>query len=259
MEFVKLVEIMEKLRSKDGCPWDKVQTRLTLIPFLIEEAYEVIESIHNDDPNEMKEELGDLLFQILFHAQIAKELGQFDIYDVIKTIAEKMTYRHPHVFGTLICDTPEEVLKQWDQRKGEEGKFRDSILNGIPETLPSLLKALKVQKRVSRVGFDWENPIEVLSKLQEEIGELKEAIESGNNQEIESEIGDCLFTIVNISRHIKINPEEALRQTTKRFSERFRYIEQKARESGREIKDMTLLEMDSLWEEAKLIFKEVIM
>jgi tetrapyrrole methylase family protein/MazG family protein len=255
MEFIALIEIMERLRSETGCPWDKVQTRHTLIPFIIEEAYEVIESLHNQDPEEIKEELGDLLFQIIFHAQISKELGQFDIFDVIRTIGEKMIYRHPHVFATLKCDTPEQVLEQWNDRKMEEGKFTDSILNGIPTTLPALLKALKVQKRISRIGFDWENTIDVLTKLQEEIGELKDAMSSGNIQEIEDEIGDCLFTIVNISRHLLVNPEVALSQTTKRFSNRFRYIEQKAKENGRDLKDMTLLEMDSLWEEAKDLLK----
>ncbi|MBF0472775.1 MAG: nucleoside triphosphate pyrophosphohydrolase [Nitrospirae bacterium] len=255
MEFIKLVEIMEKLRSENGCPWDKVQTRHTLIPFIIEEAYEVIESLHNQDPEGIKEELGDLLFQIIFHAQIAKELGEFDMFDVIKTIGEKMIYRHPHVFAELKCDTPEQVLAQWNDRKMEEGKFTDSILNGIPVTLPALLKALKVQKRVSRVGFDWESSIDVLTKLQEEIGELKEAMISGNIHEIEGEIGDIMFTVVNISRHLKVNPEEALSQTTNRFSERFRYIEQKAKENGRDLKDMSLIEMDNLWEEAKISLK----
>ncbi|MBF0541490.1 MAG: nucleoside triphosphate pyrophosphohydrolase [Nitrospirae bacterium] len=255
MEFIKLVEIMEKLRSENGCPWDKVQTRHTLIPFIIEEAYEVIESLHNQDPEGIKEELGDLLFQIIFHAQIAKELGEFDIFDVIKTIGEKMIYRHPHVFAELKCDTPEQVLAQWNDRKMEEGKFTDSILNGIPVTLPALLKALKVQKRVSRVGFDWESSIDVLTKLQEEIGELKEAMISRNIHEIEGEIGDIMFTVVNISRHLKVNPEEALSQTTNRFSERFRYIEQKAKENGRDLKDMSLIEMDNLWEEAKISLK----
>lgn len=255
MEFVQLVKIMERLRSDNGCPWDKVQTKKTIIPFIIEEAYEVIESLNNQDTEGTKEELGDLLFQIIFHAQIAKERGEFDIYDVIKTIGEKMISRHPHVFGNLKYETPEEVLKQWNERKFEEGKFTQSILNGIPIALPSLLKALKVQKRVARVGFDWDNPIDVITKLEEEVKELKEAILSGNVQDIEGEIGDCLFTVVNISRFLKVNPEEALRATVARFSSRFRYIEQKTRESGRDLKDMTLSEMNSLWEEAKDFLK----
>lgn len=250
-DFAKLIEIMSTLRGKKGCPWDKEQTRESLKPFLVEETYEVLEAIDEGDPEKTKEELGDLLFQIIFHCQIAKEKGEFDIHGVINKISEKMTGRHPHVFGDANYETSEEVLKQWEERKKEEGKGRESILEGIPRELPSLLRAHRIQARAARIGFDWERVEDVLKKLDEEVDEFKAALNRKNQAEIEDELGDIFFVLVNISRFVGVNPEDALRKTISKFISRFRYIEMKASESGRRLSDMTLQEMDELWNEAK--------
>ncbi|MGD0885456.1 MAG: nucleoside triphosphate pyrophosphohydrolase [Thermodesulfovibrionales bacterium] len=250
-EFEKLVEIMAVLRGEKGCPWDKEQTRQSLKPFLVEETYEVLDAIDEDDPAKIKEELGDLLFQIVFHCQIAKERNEFDIHDVIEQIAEKMIGRHPHVFSDACYETSEEVLTQWEERKREEGKSRESILEGIPKELPSLLKAHRVQARASRVGFDWKQAEDVLVKLEEELQEFRKALENKDRREIEDELGDLFFVLVNISRFVSVNPEDALRKTISKFISRFRYIEMKAAESGKRLSEMTLQEMDALWDEAK--------
>jgi tetrapyrrole methylase family protein/MazG family protein len=250
-EFQRLIDIMSKLRGKDGCPWDREQTRESLKPFLIEETYEVLEAIDEGDPQKIREELGDLLFQIVFHCQIAKERDEFDMNDVIQGIAEKMIGRHPHVFGDKSYGSPEEVLKQWEERKREEGKSRESILEGIPKELPSLLKAHRIQSRAARVGFDWERIEDVLRKLDEELGEFREALIRKDRNEIEDELGDIFFVLVNISRFVGVNPEDALRKTISKFISRFRYIETKTAESGKRLSEMTLEEMDALWDEAK--------
>lgn len=252
MDISKLVEIIEKLRSKKGCPWDKKQTRESLKPYLIEEAYEVLEAIEENDPVKIKEELGDLLFQIIFHCQIAKEKKEFDLNDVIESISQKMVSRHPHVFGKAECNTPEEVIKQWEVLKKKEGKLRNSILEGVPRSMPSLLRAHRLQKRAAQAGFDWEKLEDVLVKLDEEIAEFKDAIKNGNKELIEEEFGDILFMLVNLSRFIGINPEDAHRKTISKFIHRFRYIEMKAAEQGKELSEMTLKEMDELWDEAKI-------
>jgi tetrapyrrole methylase family protein/MazG family protein len=246
-----LIEIMATLRSEKGCPWDREQTRQSLKPFLVEETYEVLEAIDEDSPEKIREELGDLLFQIVFHCQISEERGEFNIHDVIKGISEKMIARHPHVFGKERYETSEEVLKQWEERKREEGKIRESILEGIPRELPSLLRAQRIQARAARVGFDWERIEDVIEKLDEEIKEFKEALGKEDQSAIEDELGDIFFALVNISRFVGVNPEDALRKTISKFISRFRYIEMKAAESGRSLSDMTLKEMDLLWEEAK--------
>lgn len=250
--FERLVEIMADLRGDKGCPWDKEQTPQSLKPFLIEETYEVLEAIDEDNPEKIKEELGDLLFQIIFHSRLAEEKGEFNIHDVIKGISKKMIARHPHVFGEERYETPEEVLRQWDERKKEEGKIKESVLEGIPKELPSLLRAQKVQARAAKVGFDWERVEDVLKKLDEEIGEFREAINRHDHTAIEDELGDIFFVLVNISRFVGVNPEDALRKTISKFISRFRYIEIKAAESGRNLAEMTLNEMDNLWKEAKL-------
>lgn len=242
---------MQKLRSEKGCPWDKKQTRETLKPYIIEEAYELIEAIEEDDPEKIKEELGDLLFQIVFQCQIAKENDEFDISDVIEKIGTKMISRHPHVFGDAECRTPEEVIEQWEVLKKQEGKLRDSILDGVPQAMSSLLRAHRLQKRAAQVGFDWENIEDVLKKVDEEMHELKEALKSGKREDMEDELGDIFFMLVNLSRFMKVHPEDAHRKTISKFIHRFRYIEMKAAEQGRELSDMTLEEMDKLWDEAK--------
>lgn len=245
----KLIEIMEKLRAK--CPWDREQTRESIKPFLIEETYEVIEAIDEGDPQKIKEELGDLLFQIIFQCQIAKERGEFTIDDVMEQIANKMVSRHPHVFGNAEYKTAEEVLEQWEERKKEEGKQRESILEGIPRALPALIKAQRVQSRAAKVGFDWKDINDVLEKLNEELREFREALDKKSQEDIEDELGDIFFSLVNISRFVGVNPEDALRKTISKFISRFRYIEIKAKEMGKNLSEMTLEEMDKLWEEAK--------
>jgi tetrapyrrole methylase family protein / MazG family protein len=249
--FQKLVDIMARLRSENGCPWDKVQTSESIKPYLIEETYEVVEAIDEKDPSKMKEELGDLLLQIVFHAQIAKDRGEFDVNDVIEKISDKMISRHPHVFGDAKFETPEEVTKQWQDRKREEGKFRESALEGVPKELPSLLRAHRLQSRAAKVGFDWAKIEDVFKKLDEELMEFKEALEKKEKKDIEDELGDIFFVLVNISRFVGVNAEEALRKTISKFISRFRYIEMTAANDGRHLSDMTLEEMDSLWNEAK--------
>lgn len=249
--FQKLLDIMARLRSKDGCPWDKEQTHDSLKPYLIEEAYEVLDAIEEGSPESLKEELGDLLFQIVFHCRLAQERGEFGMNDVIDKISEKMIARHPHVFGGAEYKTPGEVLRQWDERKKEEGKLRESVLEGIPAALPSLLRAHRLQSRAAKVGFDWQRIEDVLAKLDEEIAEFGAALDKKEQDAIEDELGDMLFVLVNLSRFVKVNPEDALRKTISKFIARFRYIEKKAAERGKSLSDMTLREMDALWDEAK--------
>jgi tetrapyrrole methylase family protein/MazG family protein len=251
MDLSELVKIMVALRADDGCPWDKQQTRDSLKPFIIEEAYEVLEAIDQGDPGAVKEELGDLLFQIVFQSRIAEENGEFGISDVIEAIARKMISRHPHVFGDAACGTAEEVVVNWEEHKKREGKQRSSVLEGVPKELPALLRAHRLQSRASRVGFDWDRIEDVLEKLDEEVREFKEAVKQKKKGGIEDELGDILFMIVNISRFIGVNPEDALRKTISKFISRFRYIEMAAADRGRKLSDMTLAEMDALWDESK--------
>lgn len=251
MDFQELLKIMEALRSEKGCPWDKEQTRESLKPFIVEEAYELIEAIDESDPEKIKEELGDLLFQIVFQCQIAKENNEFKVSDVIEKISKKMIARHPHVFGKADYKTADEVLLHWEEQKKLEGKMRESILEGIPKTLPSLLRAHRLQKRAAGVGFDWEKVEDVLKKLDEELKEFKEALKTKRQDEIEDELGDIFFMLVNISRFFGVNPEDALRKTISKFIHRFRYIEMNAAEQGKKLSDMTLNEMDNLWDESK--------
>ncbi len=251
MDFQELLYIMEKLRSEQGCPWDRVQTRESLKPYIIEEAYELIEAIEENDPVKIREELGDLLFQIIFQCQIAKEREEFSMSDVIEGIGTKMTGRHPHVFSDAACRTPEEVLKQWELMKKQEGKCRDSILDGVPRAMSSLLRAHRLQKRAAQVGFDWDKVEDVLKKVDEEMREFREAIQMGNRDEMEDELGDVLFMLVNLSRFIEVNPEDAHRKTISKFTQRFHYIESKAAEQSKKLTEMTIEEMDGLWDEAK--------
>ena len=256
MDFQELLKIMDALRSEKGCPWDKEQTRESLKPFIVEEAYELIEAIEESDSEKIKEELGDLLFQIVFQCQIAKEGNEFEISDVIEKIGKKMVARHPHVFGTADYKTTDEVLVHWEEQKKLEGKLRESILEGVPNVLPSLLRAHRLQDRAARVGFDWEKVEDILKKLDEELKEFKEALETKRQDKIEEELGDIFFMLVNISRFIGVNPEDALRKTISKFIHRFRYIEMKAAEHGKKLSDMTLDEMDRSWDEAKWEIKK---
>jgi tetrapyrrole methylase family protein/MazG family protein len=251
MDFQELLNIMERLRDEKGCPWDKEQTKESLKPFILEEAYELIDAIDEGDPEKIKEELGDLLFQIVFQSQIAREGKEFEMSDVIEKIGKKMVARHPHVFGNAHYKTKDEVLVNWEEQKRREGKFRASILEGVPETLPSLLRAHRLQDRAAKVGFDWIKVDDVLNKLDEEMKEFKKALEGKRQEEIADELGDIFFVLVNVSRFVGINPEDALRKTIAKFISRFRFIEMKAADQGRKLSDMTLKEMDQLWEEAK--------
>lgn len=251
MDSIKeLIEVMETLRSETGCPWDKEQNHISLKPYLIEEAYEVIDAIDKSDDEELKEELGDLLLQIIFHARIAAEEGRFDIYDVAATIVRKLKRRHPHVFGDTKVSGTDEVLSNWESIKKSEGK--KSVLEGLPASLPSLLKARRIQEKVSRVGFDWPDVKGALEKVYEEIEELKRCIERGDKNEIEEEIGDILFSIVNVGRLLKIDAEGALRRTIEKFIFRFRYIENEIKKRGsRKIEEYSIEELDNMWEDSK--------
>ncbi len=251
MGIDELREIMVALRER--CPWDKKQTRRTLLPYLVEESYELLEALEADDTPAIREELGDLLFQIVFHSRIAEERGEFTLDDVIGDISQKMRHRHPHVFGDARYDTAEEVLGQWETRKKEEGKGRTSILEGVPSSMPALLRAHRLQSRAARAGFDWPHIDGALGKLEEELGEFREALKKPEDAEaVEDELGDIFFALVNVARFVDVNPEHALRKTISRFIGRFRHIEEHAESEGRSLDDMTLEEMDALWDEAKL-------
>ncbi len=247
-QFLRLVRIMEKLRSPEGCPWDRKQTEKTLLNYVLEEAYEVVEAIEKEDMEALKEELGDLLLQVVFLAQIGREKGAFDIADVAEVISEKMEKRHPHVFGGEKLETAEQVLERWDSFKKEE---RKSLLEGIPRATPALLESFQMGARVSRVGFDWSSSREALEKVKEELGELEKALQEGDKRKIEEEIGDLLFSVVNVARLEGVNPERALKQTNRKFRERFSKIEEEAERRGKTLKEMSLEEMDEIWEWVK--------
>ena len=250
-KFDDLVSIMAKLRKE--CPWDREQTRETLRPYLIEETYEVLEAIDGRDPEKLKEELGDLLLQMVFHAEIAKEAGEFDIYEVIDFLCNKLIYRHPHVFGDVKVKSSEEVLKNWEKLKSKEKNHSDSVLSGVPRNLPALLKAFRLQEKASKVGFDWGSVEGVLGKIKEELKELETAIKEGDKEKIEHEMGDLLFAIANLGRFVRVDPENALRKCNERFKKRFQYIEVRLKEEGKGLEEVDLDYMDKLWEEAKKV------
>ncbi|MBI5587612.1 MAG: nucleoside triphosphate pyrophosphohydrolase [Deltaproteobacteria bacterium] len=250
----KLETLMERLRATDGCPWDREQTLGSLVPFIIEEAYEVVSAIDAKDTVEIKEELGDLLFQIIFCSRITEEAGAFGLADVIDTSYEKMVRRHPHVFGDSKADTPGEVLKRWAEIKKEEKKEKkteEGYLAGIPEVLPALLRAHKVSQKAAKAGFDWKSVNEVMDKLTEETDEFRKAVEEKDAAGMEEELGDMLFTMVNVGRFLEVNPEDALRKTIGKFITRFHHIENSLRAKGRDLSSTPIEEMERLWQEAK--------
>ena len=250
--FTRAMDIMRRLRAPGGCPWDAEQSHESLKRYLVEECYEVIEAIDKGDDALLKEELGDLLLQPLFHAAIAEERGAFTIDDVSETLAAKLIRRHPHVFGEERIKTSEEQVASWEKiKKEEKGEERKSALAGIPPDLPALLKAQKVTEKAARVGFDWEHVDQVFAKVLEELHELEETLTGGNQERMEAELGDLLFAIVNLGRFLSLNPEEALRKTISRFTSRFAHIEESLHARGVQLKEATLEEMESLWQEAK--------
>ncbi|MDV7139621.1 nucleoside triphosphate pyrophosphohydrolase [Maribacter sp. TH_r10] len=245
--FDRLLTIMDELREQ--CPWDKKQTMQTLRHLTIEETYELGDAILEDDLVEVKKELGDVLLHIVFYSKIGSETNDFDIADVCNSICEKLINRHPHIYGDITVKDEEEVKRNWENIKLKEGK--KSVLEGVPKGLPALVKANRVQDKVAGVGFDWEKPEQVFEKVQEELSELQEEVKSGNPDKMEAEFGDVLFSMINYARFLNINPENALERTNKKFIGRFQYLESKAKEAGKSLKEMTLGEMDVYWEEAK--------
>jgi MazG family protein len=246
-KFEEFVKVVERLRKE--CPWDKEQTNDSIKDATIEEAYEVVEAIDNKDYDELKTELGDLLLHVVFHTVIAREDNHFTIDEVIDTIQDKLIRRHPHVFGDTEVSGPKEVKKNWESIKLTEG--RDSVIDGVPINLPSLQRAHRLQDKASRVGFDWDKKEDVWKKVIEEIEEMHQSEKSGNRDELEKEIGDVFFSLVNYSRFLGINPENALRRTNEKFIKRFNYVQEKIKESGRKISESNLKEMDHYWEESK--------
>ncbi|MCS7190272.1 MAG: nucleoside triphosphate pyrophosphohydrolase [Fimbriimonadales bacterium] len=248
--FEGLVRVVAALRAPDGCPWDREQTHASLKPHLLEEVYETLEAIDSGDPAELREELGDLLLQVLMHSQMASETGAFDIESVVQYLTEKLISRHPHVFGSAHAETAEQVLKNWDKTKRAQ-KGRDSILEGVPRAMPALARAQEISKRAARVGFEWDSIYGVLDKLREEENELRQAIESGDSARVESEIGDLLFTVVNIARHAKVDAEDALRTMVDRFTRRFQWMEAEAARRNRPLESLSAEEWEALWQRAK--------
>ena len=252
-EFEKLVEVVAALRAPGGCPWDREQDHASLRKYLIEEAYEVVDSIDQGSSAKLEDELGDVLLQVLLHAEIASEEGRFTIAEVCERIRKKLVRRHPHVFGEIEVAGVEDVLHNWEEIKSREPGREEigSAIGGVPKSLPALMRATEVSKRAARTGFEWPDMEGVLAKLREEIEELEHALSTGKAELVKSEIGDLLFTIVNIARWWKVDPEEALREMLDRFQARFTLIEERARASGRSVGELTLDDMDQIWNEAK--------
>lgn len=249
--FGRLLDIMDKLREK--CPWDKKQTLESLRHLTIEETYELADAILDNDLEEIKKELGDVLLHIVFQAKIGSEKKAFDIGDVANAISDKLVNRHPHIYGDVVVKDEEEVKQNWEKLKLKEGKT--SVLEGVPKSLPALVKANRIQDKVAGVGFDWEEPQQVWEKVQEELSELNEEVKNKNTKNIESEFGDVLFSMINYARFIGVNPENALEKTNKKFIKRFQFLEQAAKKEGKELSDMSLAEMDVHWENSKEFFK----
>ncbi len=246
--FARLLSIMDELRAK--CPWDKKQTFDSLRHLTIEETYELAEAIINEDIEEIRKELGDLLLHIVFYSKIASEKQSFNIDDVINGICEKLILRHPHIYGDVTAETDEQVKNNWEKIKLKEGK--KSVLEGVPMSLPALVKAYRIQEKARGVGFDWEEPYQVWDKVVEELNELKHEVETkAEKDKIESEFGDLMFALINYARFIDVNPESALERTNKKFIKRFKYLEENSKKTGKLLKDMTLSEMDVFWNEAK--------
>jgi len=252
--FVELLTMMARLRGEGGCPWDREQTRETLRPFLVEETYEVLDALDAGDPAHIREELGDLLFQVVFHAEIARERGEFSMADLLEALITKMTRRHPHVFGDRPVSSAAEALAQWEAIKGAE-KHGASALAGVPRALPALHRAQRVQHKAARVGFDWSDAAGALEKVREELGEVAEALRQGDGAALRDELGDLLFSVVNVARLSSVDPEGALQAAVDRFSRRFASMEEAARDEGRDLTGLSLAELEELWTRAKSLEK----
>jgi tetrapyrrole methylase family protein/MazG family protein len=253
-ELDRFIEIVARLRAPGGCPWDREQTNKSILSCLLDEAYEFFEAVDENDNHKMTEELGDLLLQVVLHSQIAKDEGRFNLEDVAKEISDKLIRRHPHVFGDVTVGSSKEVLHNWERIKKGEKEDRKYLVDDIPDALPALFKAEKIQRRVAKVGFDWKDITPVLDKVEEEFAEFREALQKGDHQNAEEELGDILFALVNVGRHNRISAEDALRVTVKKFARRFRYIEDKYKELGKDMHtSATLEEMDKYWEESKKV------
>ncbi|MBE7630216.1 nucleoside triphosphate pyrophosphohydrolase [Tenacibaculum piscium] len=249
--FNRLLDIMDELREK--CPWDKKQTLESLRHLTIEETYELADAILDNDLEEVKKELGDVLLHIVFYAKIGSEKKAFDIADVANSISDKLIHRHPHIYSDVVVKDEEEVKRNWEKLKLKEGKT--SVLEGVPKSLPALVKASRIQEKVAGVGFKWDKPQEAWEKVQEEIQELNQEIKADNQERIEKEFGDVLFSLINYANLMKVNPENALEKTNKKFINRFQYLEKQAKKQGKEISDMTLNEMTIYWEKSKEFFE----
>lgn len=252
-EFEKLVNTVRKLRSEEGCPWDREQHLFSVKNQFIEEAFELLDALDKEDIANIREELGDVLFHTVFHSVMAEDESRFSLDEVISEVNAKLIRRHPHVFGTENLTSSDEVLANWDEIKKQEkkAKLAESILNDIPAAYPSVMRALKIQEKVRKVGFDWEKPEDCFAKLTEEVQEFHEAFESGDKDAMEHELGDVLFAVINMSRFCKLNPDEALRKANDRFVKRFKHIERELKAKGRSCEEATLEEMENLWIEAK--------
>lgn len=250
--FEDLVQLMTTLRGPNGCPWDRKQTLPDLKPYVIEEAYEVVDAIDRDDRASLAEEVGDMMLEAVFIAEVTREEGSFDIYDAITAVHDKLVRRHPHVFADAQANDAEEVLVNWEKLKNEERKSENkSLMAGVPQSMPALLKASRLTEKASRVGFDWRRTEDVFAKLDEELAEVHEAIASGDAAKVHDELGDLLFTIANIARKLNVNPEEALQSTNRKFTRRFESMERAVRDEGRNLDQLSLEEMDTLWNDAK--------
>jgi len=247
--FLRLLKIMDELREQ--CPWDKKQTIESIRHLTIEETFELSDAILKKDPNEIKKELGDLLLHIVFYARIASETGEFTIKDVMDSLCEKLIFRHPHIYGDVKADTAEQVSQNWEQIKQKEKGGNKTVLSGVPNSMPALLKAYRIQEKARAVGFDWEKPEQVFEKVKEELAEFEVEVKQHNQEKAEKEFGDILFSLINYARFLNINPEDALEQTNKKFIKRFGYMEEKVKQQGKQIAECKLEELDQYWNEAK--------
>lgn len=252
--FGRILDVLDTLRTR--CPWDAKQTNESLRPNTIEEVYELADALMAEDTPNVKKELGDVLLHVLFYSKIASEKGEFDIADVCNSLADKLIFRHPHIYGNVTAESADEVIRNWEEIKLKEKGGNKTVLAGVPAALPALIKANRIQEKAANVGFDWEERRQVWEKVKEEVSEVEKEIENGSAKDLEGEFGDLLFAVVNAARLYGVNPENALERTNRKFISRFNYLEKKSKDLGKSLRDMTLAEMDAIWDEAKAIERE---